>query len=62
MNSVLRKLSGLKRQEVIGDGKKLHKGTLHNLYSSQNIMQAIKSKQMRWVRHIYIQERTEKEK
>jgi hypothetical protein len=59
---VLRKTSGPKRQEVTGDGRKLHKDRLHNLYSSPNIIQAIKSKPMRWAGHIHIQERTEKQK
>jgi hypothetical protein len=58
----MRKISGPKGQEVTGHRRKLRKDRIHNLYSSPNIIQVIKSKQMRWVGHIYIQEGTEKQK
>jgi hypothetical protein len=57
---VLRKISGPMRQEVTGYKKKSHKDRLHNLYSAPNIIQVIKSKQMRWVGHIYTHRREQR--
>jgi hypothetical protein len=37
-NRVLRRISGLKRDEMTGDWKKLHNEELHNLYSSPSII------------------------
>jgi hypothetical protein len=51
-NKVLRRISGLKRDEVTGEWRKLHSGELHNLYSTPNIIRQIKSKRMRWVGQI----------
>jgi hypothetical protein len=34
----LRKIFGLKRDEVMGDWRKLHNEKLHNLYSSPSII------------------------
>jgi hypothetical protein len=48
---VLRRIFGPKRNEVIGDWRKLHNEELHNLYSSPSIIRAIKSRRMRWVGH-----------
>jgi hypothetical protein len=45
-NRVLRRIFGLKRDEVTGDWRKLYNEGLHNLYSSPNRM--MKSKRMRW--------------
>jgi hypothetical protein len=45
---VLRRIFGPKRDEVMGEGRKLHNGELHNLYSSPDIIGQIKSKRMRW--------------
>jgi hypothetical protein len=50
-NRVLRKVFGPKRDEVMGEGRKLHTGELHNLYPSLNIIRQIKSRRMRWVGH-----------
>jgi hypothetical protein len=50
-NRVLRRLFGPKRDEVMGEWRKLHSEELHNLYSSPDIRQ-IKSRQMRWVGHV----------
>jgi hypothetical protein len=47
---VLRKLSGPKRDEIVGDWRKLHDKELHNLYGSPNRM--IKSRTMRWSGHL----------
>jgi hypothetical protein len=47
-NRVLRRIFGLKRDEVTGDWRKLHSGELHNLYLSPGIIRQIKSRRMRW--------------
>jgi hypothetical protein len=46
-NRVLRRIYGPKRDEVTGELRKLHKEELNNLYSSPNIVRAIKSRRMR---------------
>jgi hypothetical protein len=51
-NRVLRRILGLKRDEVTGDWRKLHNEELHNLYSSQSIIRMIKSRRMRWAGHV----------
>jgi hypothetical protein len=51
-NRVLRRIFGLKRDEVMGDWRKLHNEELHNLYSSPNIIRMIKSRRMRWAGHV----------
>jgi hypothetical protein len=37
-NRVLRRILGLKRDEVIGGWRKVHNEELHNLYSSPSII------------------------
>jgi hypothetical protein len=56
---VLRRIFGLKRDEVIGGWRKLHNEELHNLYSSASIIKKTRSGRMRWARHV---ERMEKKK
>jgi PAS domain-containing protein len=51
-NRVLRRMFGLKRDEVIGRGRKLHNEELHNLYSSPCIIRMIESRRMRWTGHV----------
>jgi hypothetical protein len=51
-NRVLRRIFGLKGNEVTGDWRKLHNEKLHNLYSSPSISSIIKSRRMRWARHV----------
>ena len=51
-NRVLRRLFGLKRDEVTGGWRKLHYEELNNLYSSPNIVGVIKSRRMRWAGHV----------
>jgi hypothetical protein len=51
-NRVLGKISGPKRDEVIG-WRELHNEEFHNLYSSLNIIVMMKSKMMRWARHLW---------
>jgi hypothetical protein len=50
-NRVLR-IFGPKRDEVMGEWRKLHNGELHNLYSSPDIIRQIKSRRMRWAGHV----------
>jgi hypothetical protein len=51
-NRVLRKIFGLKKDEVIRDWRKLHNEELHNLYCSQSIIRIIKSRRMRWAGNV----------
>jgi hypothetical protein len=47
-NRVLRRIFGLKRDEVTGEWRKLHNKELRDLYSSPSIIRIIKSRRMRW--------------
>jgi hypothetical protein len=49
-NRVLR-IFGSKKEED-GSWKKLHNDELHSLYSSLNIVRVIKSRRMKWARHV----------
>ncbi|KAJ4431153.1 hypothetical protein ANN_19748 [Periplaneta americana] len=51
-NKVLRKIFGAKRDEVTGEWRKLHNTELHALYSSPDIIRNIKSRYLRWARHV----------
>jgi hypothetical protein len=51
-NRVLRRISGLKRDEVTGEWRKLHDEDLHDLYSSPSIIRIIKSRRLRWAGHV----------
>jgi hypothetical protein len=49
---VLRGIFRPKRKEVAGVSRKLHNEELHNLYASPNIIRVIRTRRMRWVRHV----------
>jgi hypothetical protein len=49
---VLRRVFGPKRDDVTGEWRKLHSVKLHNLFSSPNIIRQIRSRLMRWARHV----------
>jgi hypothetical protein len=51
-NRVPRRIFGPKRYDAAGEWRKLHNEELHNLYSSLNIIRQIKSRRMRWARHV----------
>jgi hypothetical protein len=51
-NRVLRRIFGLKRDEVTGEWTKLHNEELRDLYSSPSIIRIIKSMRMRWSKHV----------
>jgi len=49
---VLTKKFGLERVGVTVDWRRLHNEELHDLWSSPNIIQVIKSRRMRWTGHV----------
>jgi hypothetical protein len=49
---VLRKIFGLKRDEVTEEWRKLHNEELHDLYSLPSIIRIIKSRRRRWTGHV----------
>jgi hypothetical protein len=51
-NGLLRRIFGPKRDEVTSEWRKLYKEGLKGLYSSPNILRVIKSRRMRWARHV----------
>jgi hypothetical protein len=53
-NMVLRRIIGLKEDDVTGGWRKLHNEEHHNLYSLPSIIMSrmIKSRRMRWEGHV----------
>jgi len=51
-NRVLRRVFGLKRDEVTGEWRKLHNEELNDLYSSSNIVRMKKSRRLKWAGHV----------
>jgi hypothetical protein len=58
-NRALGRIFGPNKDEIVGSWRKLHNEVLHNLYSSPNVTKMIKSRRMRWARHVA---RTDKRK
>jgi hypothetical protein len=51
-NRVLRRIFGPKRDEMMGEWRKLHDEELRDLYSSPSIIRIIKSRRMRLAGHV----------
>jgi len=49
---VLRRIFGPRRDEVMGEWRRLHNEELNGLYSSPNIVRVIKSRRMRWAGNV----------
>jgi len=51
-NMVLRRMIGPRRDEVMGEWRRLNNEELIDLYSSPNIVRVTKSRRMRWAGHV----------
>ena len=51
-NRVLKKVFGPKRNGITEEWRRLHNEELYDIYSSSNIMWAIRLRRMRWVGHV----------
>ena len=51
-NKVIRKIFSVKRDEITGEWRKLLNFELHALYSSPNTIRNLKSRRLRWARHV----------
>jgi hypothetical protein len=51
-NRVLRRIFGLKRDEVTGEWRKLRNEELNDLYCSPHFFRLTKSRRMKWARHV----------
>jgi hypothetical protein len=51
-NMVLRRIFARRKDEVTGGWRRLHNEDLHNLYSSSSTIRMIKSRRIRWSRHV----------
>ena len=51
-NMVLRRIFGLRRDEVTEEWRRLRNEALNDLYCSPNIVRVIKSRRMRWAGHV----------
>jgi len=51
-NRVLRRIFGLKRDEVTGEWRKLHNEELRDLYYLPNTVRVVKSRRMSWAGHV----------
>jgi hypothetical protein len=51
-NRELRRIFGLKGDEMTGEWRRLHNEEIYALYSSPNIIWVIKSRKLRWAGHV----------
>ena len=51
-NMVLRRIFGRRRDEVMGEWRRLYNEELNDLYCSPNIVRVIKLRRMRWAGHV----------
>jgi hypothetical protein len=51
-NRVLRRIFGSKKDEAAGEWRTLLNEEFNDLYSSPNIIRVIKSRRMKWARHV----------
>ena len=51
-NRVLRRIFEPKRDKVAGEGRKLYKEELNDLYTSPSIVRVIESRRIGWVGHV----------
>jgi hypothetical protein len=51
-NRVLKRIFGLKRDEVTGEWGELHNEELHDLYSLPSIIRIMKARRIRWAGHV----------
>jgi len=51
-NMMLWRIFGPRRDEVMGDWRRVHNEELNDLYSTPNIVRVIKSRRMRWAGHV----------
>jgi hypothetical protein len=51
-NRVLRRIFRFKGEEVTGERRELHNEELNDLYCSPNVFRMIKSRKMRWAKHV----------
>jgi len=49
---LLRRIFGPRRDDVIGEWRRLHNEELNDFYPSPNIVLVIKSRSMRWTGHV----------
>ena len=49
---VLRRIFGLRSDEITGEMRRLHNEELNDLYCSPNIVRVIKWRRMRWAGHV----------
>ena len=51
-NKALRKIFGVKKDDITGEWRMLHNAELHALYSTTNIIRNPKSRRLRWAGHV----------